>query len=266
MNPEKRHTIFLTLIILLLSCSFSILNSYKNENCGSILYKFNVLDSLASFYSSEYEYYDSLEVVNDKIFKLISSLTLDSNALHCVISKLESPQVAYSSNREFILFSWDTHQGGTMIDYCTATIFKDDLGSGYQAKMLIDTTRSNQNTQTYFNQMFQLEVDNETYYLAKGSGMASSSLPWSALQCFKINNGDIIDIVNLFENISSSLIVWFDLTQFRDRDKFPYIEIKNGGNVLFVPKVNEGVPTDSVIKYEFNGKYYAKTDSLILTK
>lgn len=199
--------------------------------------------------------YDSLENENDKIINILNHYktllfdfpdSLDYDLIY----------LTKSADKKFVLVSWDTRTGGTMIAFTTMAVFKTP--QGVKTKMLLDTTEESMPyTYMHYNSVNTVtSTEGKNIYLAWGNGQGSTAIPWQELRAFSIVNGQLIE-PKIFPDKTSRIFIEFDLHAFGEEQRVPSIRIKNGGKTIQVPI--EGAKQGFSGKYRtyvFNGKRF----------
>lgn len=220
---------------------------------------------------------DSLEQIN---IRLVDTLVSYRSVLFDFKTPVNNPDSIYlpffitiSSDKQLCIVSWDTQQGGTMIDYSSMVFFKTPGGIMYKPLIEVnngDTT----NSLIYYDTTVTLQQQNRKIYLARGFGQGSSALPWENISAFEIVNNELkeplifpdqqtkteayyqeFDTVNRTKNI----FIEFDLQYCNDSfyTNRPVTLFANDNTVLKVPKVStEGGNTTDYFTLEFNGERF----------
>jgi hypothetical protein len=91
--------------------------------------------------------------------------------------------------------SWDTKQGGTMIDFATVAIFQDE--DSLKVELLVNEL--GENLFENFYEIHTIQDDQgEPLYLVKAYGIGSTIVRILSLRVFKIKNG--LTQVTIFPN------------------------------------------------------------------
>jgi hypothetical protein len=199
--------------------------------------------------------YDSLENENEKVISILNQYrthlfnfpdTLNYDLIY----------LTKSADKRFVLVSWDTRTGGTLIAFTTMAIFKTP--QGVVTRMLVDTSdESMPYSYMHYNSVNTIKATNgRSIYLAWGNGQGSTALPWQELRAFSIVNGQLIE-PKIFPDKMSKIYVEFDLHAFSEKQRVPSIKIKDCGRTIQVPI--EGAKQGFSGKYKtytFNGKNF----------
>jgi TPR repeat protein len=211
---------------------------------------------------SEARNYDSLTKYNyDFAQKLSKYISETSPSLNYKFESLQSVGVdlVTSDDGLFRIYSWDTWQGGSMHDYASAFQYK------FKGKVYADAEpdTSEGNFGLFYSQIFTVEANSKTYYLAVSNGVYSNKDRGQSIQAFTIENGKLNN-VKLFKTNSglvNSISFEFDFFSVVDRPERPLKLIKYDGRTktLYIPIVHEdGKVTNKFITYRFNGKYFER--------
>lgn len=206
--------------------------------------------------------YDSLDFENQEVLELIKQYkeeifqfpdSLDYDLIY----------LTKSNDKKLALISWDTREGGTMIDFRSLSVFKTSLG--IETKLLIDTS-DNESSDSYlhYNSIASITTSaGNKIYLAWGNGQGSTALPWQELRAFAIQNSQLVE-PPIFPGRKCRLFVEFDLHAFKDDQEVPSIRIKQHGNLIEVPESckNEGF-CGKYKTYQFNGETFEVKRSTI---
>lgn len=153
--------------------------------------------------------------------------------------------ISKSFDKNFCLVSWDTRQGGTMIDFATMAIFKTP--SGIKSKFLRDTTSQMGDTYMHYDTIYSIKsFDSKSIYLAQGFGQGSTTLPWQEIRAFSIIS-DTLHNPRIFSDTSSNIFVEFDSHKFNNDERIPGIKLKDFGKTILVPQTTD--------EEGFSGKY-----------
>jgi hypothetical protein len=153
--------------------------------------------------------------------------------------------LAKASDKNFCLLSWDTRQGGTMIEYATTAIYRTKEGA-LKTKWLVEKTSSLKNTLMHYDQVHVIRSDKGTLYLAHGFGQGSTALPWQELAAFRVEGNTLVQ-PKIFPGSKSNLFVEFDTHEFSDGKRIPTIKVQEKGHKILYP-----IPTD---REGFTGRY-----------
>jgi hypothetical protein len=261
-----KYLYFLYISIFFLSCrEVQIKQAAKNvtpiltpeELYKKITDKFDLIDSKSIAYDTveklNYQLVDTLLKYRESIFGLADTLNYD------VI------YVAKSKDKKLCLVSWDTRQGGTLIDYATVIFYKTK--NEIKAQYLIDS--NNNNTKIHYNDVYQLNANDQTYYLVRGFGQGSTALPWEQAVAYKIENDTILEC-EIFPELDESwsdnpstpkmnsyLFVEFDLHYCEDNAERPICEFLNNNRTIRVPQTNDkGGYSNKYCELEFDGQKF----------
>ncbi len=250
-------------IPLILSVLFLSACMQTNFDCAAleqiITSNLNQIDSLR--HSDGYsdfviEYEELIDSLNNELLKNFSVLTEQDRFQSCDLNKSTNFSYQLSADKNFCVISWDTRQGGTMIDYTTSVIYKNNKGTflktlkygepGYEdnCKILFDTLVTLTNN------------DGRPIYLAYGYGQGSTSLPFRVLKAFMVNDS-LIEHFNLFPNNTSELWIQYDYQYWKEGDEILDIQLLNGGSLLKIPVLDTlDRPTGKYYDLTFNGTEY----------
>jgi hypothetical protein len=252
---DKRNKFLLFLFLPIVSYS-------QNQPLKKIeLDLLNASNKLFSFYQA-YDS-DSLEKYSEQLriktfhalakypgtLKYPFNILIDSNAF----------EIATSEDRLFRIYSWDTWTGGTM------HFFKNIFQYSYKGKVKTQLWEVDEDDPSgFFSEVFILNANEKTYYLAINNGIYSTKDAGQSLQVFTIENGELNEFVKLIktaEGMTNIINVSFDFFSVVDRPERPVKLIKydKTKKIIYIPVVYEdGKVTDKFIRYKFNGKIFEK--------
>jgi hypothetical protein len=241
--------------------SFSALNSIAQTGdieCaiikGKVKQTLMLIDSLRDNYD-----FDSITSLNDELFQCLSDLTNEDKFQSCDLHLGYSFSYLLSLDKRFCIVSWNTREGGTMIDFTTTVIYKGKTHTGIKI-LKYGEGETEENTKILFDTLFTI-YDNkkkQSIYVASGFGRASSQLPFRVLKAFIVSD-TLIEEFELFPDNSSQLSIYYDLGHFRENDKVLDFKIQKDGKVILVPVIDEDErPTGKFYKLIFNGIKYIR--------
>ena len=134
---------------------------------------------------------DSLPIINAR---LLDTLVYYKDIILSLGDSTLNPDTAYvplyiarSADRKLSIVSWDTQEGGTMIDYASVAFYQAGNGVGY--RRLIDTSMGDtMNSMIHYDTVVTVNNNGNPIYIARGFGQGSSSLKWEMLSAFAIEN------------------------------------------------------------------------------
>ncbi len=205
---------------------------------------------------------DSLETDNKKFeTAFLNCLTKNPESIRYPFDSLkkENIHIVISKDSLFKIYSWDTSEGGTMVDF--TNLFQYQSGNSVQAK-LINDTGSEDDYIPFYSEIFTLKNGAKTYYLAVSNGIYSSKDASQSIAVFSIENNQLKKETKLFktkEGFEDVLQIDFDFFSVVDRPERPLQLIKydNQKKQLYLPVVTEeGSVTKDFTIYTFTGQYF----------
>ncbi|MPT34941.1 MAG: hypothetical protein E2604_07590 [Flavobacterium sp.] len=205
---------------------------------------------------------DSLETVNEKFqTAFLNSLTKNPESIRYPFDSLkkENIHIVISKDSLFKIYSWDTSEGGTMVDF--TNLFQYQSGKNVQSKIVKDTG-SEDNYIPFYSEIFTLKNGTKTYYLAVSNGVYSSKDVSQSIEVFSIENNQLKTETKWFkteEGFKDVLQIDFDFFSVVDRPERPLQLIKydDQKKQLYLPVVTEeGNVTKDFTIYTFTGQYF----------
>jgi hypothetical protein len=241
---------------LLLIISLLTFISCRTKSEPSKQDKRQIQDTKLNFHQAvqrHFEYIDSVRKIDPDLIelenvKLQQTLIAFKQEVFNTSDTLDFnwPHIVKSTDKQLSLVSWDTRMGGTMIDYATMALFKNNNGE-VRTKMLIDTTNSGmENTLMHYDTIHIVENNVQKFYLAHGFGQGSTALPWQEIRAFAIENNKLLN-PNIFSDNKPNLFAEFDTHEFHGGKRVPTIKIREGGKTIQFPIATE--------QGGFSGKY-----------
>lgn len=207
---------------------------------------------------------DSLETVNEKFqTAFLNSLTKNPESIRYPFDSLkkENIDIVISSDSLFKIYSWNTWEGGTMLDFMN--LFQYQSGTKVKAKLSEDTNpESDDDYIPFYSELFTLKNGTKTYYLAVSNGVYSSKDVSQSIEVFTIENGELKKETKLFktkEGFVKELRIDFDFFSVVDRPDRPLKLIKydDQKKQIYLPVVtNDGSVTKDFTVYTFTGQYF----------
>ena len=186
---------------------------------------------------------DILQKLNDNLVQLVEKNrqliitlpdSLDFNGFY----------IATAADKNLCLVSWDTRQGGTMIDFTTIALYK--TGEGVSTKQLVDAWDGAENTKFHYDIIHTLnDKAGKTIYITHGFGQGSTAAAWQEVRAFRIRED--LEAVPVFPGKELTLFLEFDTHEFAEGATVPSITFKNKGKQIRYP-----LPTKAG---GFSGKY-----------
>ena len=268
----KKAVIILSILALIASGCGQATKKLTNEQIEK-----DLVESYKNILSARFdlEDWEKLDVAN-KVFKeklinytssYLSTLTYGFDSLNKEI------KIVTSNDGLFRIYSWDTQQGGTMLDFENVFQYEFDGGVCVKASKTGDGIFN-----PFYSEIFTLKANGKTYYLAINNDILSSKDVMQSIKVFTIENSSLDDTVKLFKTktqLLNEINVGFDFFSVVDRPERPVRLIKYDPKkkIVYIPVVLEGGKvTDRYILYQFNGQYFEhiltqkKTDKKELSK
>jgi hypothetical protein len=191
---------------------------------------------------------DSLPKANQEIVSLLKRIAKAKGLENC---DLNFDLVTYISSRDGRLkfVSWDTKQGGTMIDFATVAIFQDK--DSVKVELLVSDLGENLFEDFYEIQTIQ-DDHVEPFYLVKAYGMGSTRSRHLSLKVFQIKNG--LSQAAIFPNGQNEITLGFEASS---QDTLFDIKVLEQGKKLLVPIVDGDSLTGDYEELNFNGATFA---------
>jgi hypothetical protein len=205
---------------------------------------------------------DSLETENTKFeTAFLNCLTKNPESIRYPFDSLkkENIHIVISKDSLFKIYSWDTSEGGTMVDF--TNLFQYQSGKNVQSKIVKDTG-SEDDYIPFYSEIFTLKNGTKTYYLAVSNGVYSSKDVSQSIEVFSIENNQLKTETKWFkteEGFKDVLQIDFDFFSVVDRPERPLQLIKydDQKKQLYLPVVTEeGNVTNKFTIYTFTGQYF----------
>ena len=242
--------------------SLTTLVSFGQTTCAAL--KKNIetaLDHVDAIRESERysDLLDSVDILNDEVNRQLQVISSKPNLFNCDLDLRPRFYYLQSADGNFAIASWDTRQGGTMIDYTNTTLIRTTLGVAVTPLKSLGGEIID-NTQIMFDTLVTvIGKDGAAIYVALGSGQASSALPFQVLKAFSIN-GDKLSDPRIFPDRSSEYWIQYDLHEFEIHDRVDEARFISD-NIIELPVVDSvGKPTGEIAKLKFDGSVYAKQE------
>lgn len=211
---------------------------------------------------------DRIDSLNGVLEEQLKTLSVDDRFQNCNVSLKYDFFYLLSSDKRFAISSWDTQQGGSMIDFTNTIIYKSPNGNKLE-KLQYGEKGNYDNTKIMFDTLFTVIKDNgEAIYLACGSGKFSASLPFKVIRAFIIRDSLVQDFQLFPQNETSgttdqyqgsSLWVNYNRQKFKSADTVKDFIFIEGGQKILVPMVDEnGRPSKRHYTLYFDGTKYSK--------
>lgn len=211
---------------------------------------------------------DSLEIENitfrNKMGKYTSlyplTLTYQFDSL-----RHENIFIVSSEDKLFRIYSWDTWLGGTMSYF--ENVFQYKIENKVYSKVHFDSTEYGEGYAPFYSQIFTLNANQKTYYLAVNNGIYSTKDVSQSIKIFTIENHSLNDTVKLIKaksGLVNSIDIYFDFFSVVDRPERPLrlITYDNENKIIYIPRVYEnGKVSDSFILFKFTGEYFEQIES-----
>jgi hypothetical protein len=188
---------------------------------------------------------DSIPKVNRKVFSLIENMARMKD-LDCDLNSDELTFISSSDNRlRFI--SWDTHEGGTMILFATAVVFRD--GDSVRVNRLMEEREPS------IESVYQIHtIQNDggrSLYLVKGLSIGSNIDRREHLKAYAIDSG--LNPIPIFPEGQSEIHL-----DYLRSDSVVEIKVLNNGRTLLIPIIDyDGRSTGKNQEMHFNGSTFA---------
>lgn len=209
--------------------------------------------------------WDSLELHNNIFREKLSKYTASIPAtLTFKFDSLRKDNIDIVSSNDNLLriYSWDTWLGGTMHDF--ENVFQFKSNDKIYSKSYHDTTEHGEGYAPFYFQIFTLNANNKTYYLAVYNGIYSTKDASQSIKIFTIANGLLNESVKLIKTqngLTNSINVSFDFFSVVSSPERPLRLIKYDTvkKIIYIPIViDNGKVTDRFILYQFTGMYFEK--------
>ena len=233
----------------------------------------NTYSKLLSYRFGDSIVWDSIETENiifrNKIVKYTSmnplTLTYRFDSL-----RHDNIDIVSSKDKLFRIYSWDTWLGGTMHNF--ENVFQYKIDDKVYSKVYLDSTEYGEGYAPFYSQIFTLNTNKKTYYLAVYNGIYSTKDASQSIKIFTIENRSLNDSVKLIKTkggLVNSIDVSFDFFSVVDRPERPLRLIKydNEQKIIYIPIVYEnGKVTDRFILYKFTGQYFEHIETQKVNK
>lgn len=207
---------------------------------------------------------DSLAKANDVFGKKLRYYTAKYPfTLHQTFGLLKKEYlgVLSSSDGLFRIYSWDRLTGGTMHFYENVIQYK--FQSKTNSILNVDTSGEGNYIYDYSN-VYTLNVDDKTYYLAIYNGVFSTRVMDKGVQIFSIENGKLNNntkIIKTTSGLRGRLYYEYDLGPIIDESIDDNIHYNVALKTISIPVIDGDKVTKGRIKYKFTGKYFEKAKS-----
>lgn len=245
------------------------LNPLHAQNPVSIeqelLSYFEKIDYWAHFNDSAHpdiSKFDSLEAAN-QVFR--SSLLAHTAAYPATMSydfkELEALglRIRTSLDRQFRIYSWDTHTGGTAHVYEAVFQYKSDN------KVYSKTIHGPEGDfGRWYSNIYQLKTEQHTYYLGLYHAVFSGKDHYQGVKLFTIENSTLKDKVRLFKTrtgVKNELGFSFNFFSVANRSERPVklIYYEEDEQKLSLPEVmQDGKVTKKMMVYQFDGENFVQ--------
>jgi|GEM_PF-1872789 len=217
-----------------------------------------LIDSLRASEDYSELYSDKIDTLNDDLLNYLRDLSIDDRFQSCNVNLNYDFAFLRSSDKHFCITSWDTRQGGTMIDYTSTVIYKTPQKTDIKT-LTYGEGEHKDNTKILFDTLVTIHnQEGKPIYLAYGFGQASTSLPYRVLKAFMITDG-LVEEFSLFPDKTSELWIHYDLHRFRPEDEVLDVLFKDGAKRLKVPITDhENRPTHKYYNLVFDGMTYRR--------
>jgi hypothetical protein len=217
-----------------------------------------LIDSLRHREDYSELYAEKIDTLNDNLVGYLRELSVDDHFQNCDVNQNYNFAFLLSSDKNFCITSWDTRQGGTMIDYTSTVIYKTPQKTDIKTLQYGEGDHKD-NTKILFDTLLTIHnKKGQPIYLAYGFGQGSSLIPYRVLKAFIITDG-LVEEFSLFPDKTSELWIQYDLKNFRPEDDILEILFKDGGKRLKIPVVDgESRPTHKYYNLVFNGLTYQR--------
>jgi len=191
---------------------------------------------------------DSLPKVNQEIISLLKQIPTNKGLQNC---DLDFDMATYisSDDRRLRFMSWDTKQGGTMIDFATVAIFQDK--DSLKVKLLL--TEFGENLFENFYEIYTIQDNrSEALYLVKAYGIGSTLVRQLSVKVFQVKNG--LTQVAIFPNGQNEITLGYETSS---QDTLFDIKVLEQGKKLLIPIVDGDSLTGDYDELNFNGATFA---------
>ena len=161
-----------------------------------------------------------------------------------------------STDGLFRIYSWDTRSDGTM--YSFADVFQYKTGLKTKSSLISESDSGQWKYVYYYSDLYTLNVDSKTYYLAIYNGAYNHIEAGQGIQIFTIENGKLNDDVKLIRTNSGlhSQLYYEYLFDGSKADNISYDPVQQ---TISLPVVmGKGKVTNKRIFYKFTGQYFEK--------
>ncbi|WP_276483104.1 hypothetical protein [Paraflavitalea pollutisoli] len=155
----------------------------------------------------------------------------------------DSAQVSIvtAADGQFRIYSWDNWTGGTMHNFDAVYQWKGN--DGVHATKPVPDGEGDPGGWT--SRIYTVTINDKPHYLAVSHGVYSTSLRGQLVKAFTIDEGKLIDTVQVFKTRSgrlNSIDVSYDMTQYDEQrgDDQQLIVYDSLKQVLYIPVVQEG--------------------------
>ncbi|WP_415061033.1 hypothetical protein [Flavobacterium sp.] len=225
------------------------------------------------FINSRNEFpYDSIPDYNRKIEKFIlKSTSTNPETLNYKFKNLINLQnglnIITSEDKLFRIYNWNTLEGGTMQFYKNVFQYSSN-GNVYSKLSKIES--EDDIVSVNFYEINDLKIDDKNYYITFSVFVASSALYYFEANIFSIENGELIENVNLFktkEGLTNTLVYEIDLTNSINQNRKNGIQLMENMDLVYdkknktiiIPLIKDnGKLTNRKIKYKLKDKYFEK--------
>jgi hypothetical protein len=192
---------------------------------------------------------DSLPEVNQKIFLLIKNLETNPGLTKC---EFRSPRLTYVSSTDDKLkfVSWNTGQGGTMIDFATVAIFQRN--DSIEVEWL--RTEQGENLFENFYEIYTLQDhQGRSLYLVKTYVIGSTLVRQKSIKAYELADG--LRQATIFPRGESEIYFGYEASQ----DSIVDIKVLDNGRRLFIPIIDGEEWTGVYDELIFNGVAFTNT-------
>jgi hypothetical protein len=230
-----------------------------------------VIDTLrlSEKYFSDSTYSNKVDTLNSNLIKYLRILAIDDRYQTCNVNLNYNFYSLISLDKRFCITSWDTRQGGTMIDFMNVVICKTSTKTIVK-HLLYGENDFKDNSKIMFDTLFTIyNKKGQPIYLAYGSGQGSSALPFRIVKAFMISDS-LIENFNIFPqdidplifndpNNLGEFVIEYDYHNFKGKDTVHEMKFVNGTLEIKVPIIKDnGRPSNKYYSLIFDGEKYIK--------
>lgn len=210
--------------------------------------------------------YDSIEQANTTFRNNLLAYTANARSTFAYdFKELEKEGLVIKTSEDglFRIYSWDTWTGGSAHNF--------DVVYQYKADNKLVSKRAGTYEEgdmgRWYSNIYELKVDNKTYYIGLYHEVHSTSVSYEGVKLFCIEGNNLNESVRLFKTttgIKNELGFAYSFFSVADHPERPVKLIyydKDDDQLHLAVVLEDGKVTNRFITYQFTGKYFERVKS-----